>query len=1085
MTDPNKATTKKATTKKATTKKAATNKVTTKKATTKVTAKKVTPNKATKGKTPTKSKATTKSETSKQQVATYTPSAKEVNSLSATKVSNTQASKRNSPQVTIYIDDVPYQVSKDNNLLAGVLSEKLNLPYFCWHPSMGSVGACRQCAVMQYQDENDKRGRLIMSCMTPVVEGMRIGLKDKESSAFREQVIAAMMTNHPHDCPVCAEGGECHLQDMTVMTGHTSREYKGDKRTYENQYLGELVGHEMNRCITCYRCVRFYKDYAGGTDFDVFGSSNHVYFGRQKDGALESEFSGNLVEVCPTGVFTNKLFSAHFSRKWDLQSAPSICANCAVGCNTSIGERYGSVRRVVNRFNPDINGYFLCDRGRYGIGFVNGEQRIKTTQGIGSRSQKALNSSAKISPSNLDVSKSLVHYRGEKFIGIGSARASLEANYYLKQLVGKENFSAGLTANGMAMAAQHQAILSTYAAPSLLAIEESDFVFIIGEDITQTAPRVALSVRQSLSHLRIEEAKKIGIHHWQDAAVRTIGGERLSPLFSINSVPTKLDEVSRQYLIISPDEITALVLSLTERLTTLVESGKPPKTSKIAKKKVAEQSLEDKLFDALIPALLAAKQPAIISGYSLQSSALLAAIQGLMEIISRDEFAVLKPQFSSAHLAILPHECNSVGVLSLLDEKTLSLEQVIDNLSSEQLVKEKGNNLIILEQELTGLDQEQINSLRQHAKTLIVLEHSQSRLSAVADIVMPVSAVSEGDGHYVNYQGVVQQFHQVHAPILPIQESWRWLDSIANAVYRSHFDADIYHKSLTELHQYFIELSKDKAHDDWPFTNVIHLSGKGVARQTHRNSGRTAQMANQNVHESKTTQHSNDEFTFSMEGLRAASSAQMPFTWAPGWNSNQSITQYQTQVGGELITAQSELKLAFKPNKKLLTLWSVKAKPSKKTKKSNEATLHFVPKTTWYQGDWQSSFVPEFLLLHKYNTITVSADDAKSLQLTAGQFVQLTFNSTNSQKSTHALLTVDEQLSSGYAFGDILDVKGQETILSVQVKASNDEAINAYFTQEEARITAAKASKRNILSQLKINDQYIPIRLVSGGLDDV
>ncbi|MFB1014469.1 MAG: 2Fe-2S iron-sulfur cluster-binding protein, partial [Alteromonadaceae bacterium] len=127
--------------------------------------------------------------------------------------------KLKSKQVTIYIDDVAHQVNPDNNLLAGVLSEKINLPYFCWHPSMGSVGACRQCAVTQFQDKNDSRGRLVMSCMTPVTEGMRISLKDNSSEKFREQVIGAMMTNHPHDCPVCAEGGECHLQDMTVMTG--------------------------------------------------------------------------------------------------------------------------------------------------------------------------------------------------------------------------------------------------------------------------------------------------------------------------------------------------------------------------------------------------------------------------------------------------------------------------------------------------------------------------------------------------------------------------------------------------------------------------------------------------------------------------------------------------------------------------------------------------------------------------------------------------------------------------------------------------------------------------------------------------
>ncbi len=107
------------------------------------------------------------------------------------------------------------------------------------------------------------------------------------------------MTNHPHDCPVCEEGGECHLQDMTVMTGHAYRRYRFNKRTHRNQYLGPFITHEMNRCIACYRCIRFYRDYAGGRDFDVFAAHNHVYFGRHEDGVLESDFSGNLGRGLP------------------------------------------------------------------------------------------------------------------------------------------------------------------------------------------------------------------------------------------------------------------------------------------------------------------------------------------------------------------------------------------------------------------------------------------------------------------------------------------------------------------------------------------------------------------------------------------------------------------------------------------------------------------------------------------------------------------------------------------------------------------------------------------------------------------
>ncbi|MDM7914774.1 MAG: 2Fe-2S iron-sulfur cluster-binding protein, partial [Candidatus Eisenbacteria bacterium] len=206
-----------------------------------------------------------------------------------------------------------YRVRAGRNLLEAALDAKRDLPYFCWHPDMGSVGACRQCAVKVFKDENDKAGRIVMACMTPAAPGTRASIDDPAAAEFRAAVIEWLMINHPHDCPVCDEGGECHLQDMTVMTGHVYRRFQGKKRTFRNQDLGPFVAHEMNRCIQCYRCVRYYRNVAGGRDLDVFGSRDRLFFGRHEDGVLESEFSGNLVEVCPTGVFTDKPLASHLS----------------------------------------------------------------------------------------------------------------------------------------------------------------------------------------------------------------------------------------------------------------------------------------------------------------------------------------------------------------------------------------------------------------------------------------------------------------------------------------------------------------------------------------------------------------------------------------------------------------------------------------------------------------------------------------------------------------------------------------------------------------------------------------------------
>ena len=299
--------------------------------------------------------------------------------------------------------------------------------------------------------------------------GTRISIQDPEAREFRASVIEGLMINHPHDCPVCDEGGECHLQDMTVMTGHDYRRYRGQKRTFRNQYLGPFVNHEMNRCIQCYRCVRFYRDYAGGHDLNAFALRNLVYFGRDEDGVLESEFSGNLVEVCPTGVFTDKTLKQHYTRKWDLQMAPSICVHCGLGCNTIPGERYGTLRRIRNRYNGEVNGYFLCDRGRYGYEFVNSDRRIRQPLlqpargrgGDGARGRRgdgamgrarAGGRHCRVAPSPLAPSPRLAALQhaasllagAAGVIGIGSPRASLEANFALRTLVGPERFYMGM-----------------------------------------------------------------------------------------------------------------------------------------------------------------------------------------------------------------------------------------------------------------------------------------------------------------------------------------------------------------------------------------------------------------------------------------------------------------------------------------------------------------------------------------------------------------------------------------------------------------------------------------------------------------
>jgi len=232
------------------------------------------------------------------------------------------------PKLTI--DNIEIEVPAGTNVLEAAKQAGIWIPHFCYHPALGSVGACRLCAMKFI--EGPVKG-LQMSCMLPAQDGMVVSSTDPEALRMRQLVIEWLMINHPHDCPVCDAGGECLLQDYTIAGGHGIRRYKGKKHTFLNQDLGPYVQHEMNRCIECYRCARYYQEFAGGDDLGVMGSATRVYFGRFKEGKLESPFSGNLLDICPTGVYTDK--TARFrARNWDYEMAPSVCPWCSLGCNT-------------------------------------------------------------------------------------------------------------------------------------------------------------------------------------------------------------------------------------------------------------------------------------------------------------------------------------------------------------------------------------------------------------------------------------------------------------------------------------------------------------------------------------------------------------------------------------------------------------------------------------------------------------------------------------------------------------------------------------------------------------------------------
>ncbi|MGV8889203.1 MAG: NADH-quinone oxidoreductase subunit NuoG [Pseudomonas sp.] len=770
---------------------------------------------------------------------------------------------------TIHVDGKELEVDGADNLLQACLSLGLDIPYFCWHPALGSVGACRQCAVKQYTDENDKRGRIVMSCMTPATDGSWISIDDEEAKVFRASVVEWLMTNHPHDCPVCEEGGHCHLQDMTVMTGHNERRYRFTKRTHQNQQLGPFISHEMNRCIACYRCVRFYKDYAGGTDLGVFGAHDNVYFGRVEDGVLESEFSGNLTEVCPTGVFTDKTHSERYNRKWDMQFSPSICHGCSSGCNISPGERYGELRRIENRFNGSVNQYFLCDRGRFGYGYVNREDRPR---------QPKLANGAKLTLDEaLDKAADLL--RGRNIVGIGSPRASLESNYALRELVGAEHFYSGIEAAELERIRLVMQVLkdSPLPIPNMRDIEDHDAIFVLGEDLTQTAARMALSLRQSVKGKAEDMADAMRVQPWLDAAVKNIGQNALHPLFIASLAETKLDDIAEECVHAAPDDLARIGFAVAHAL-----DASAPAVEGLDAEALA-------LAKRIADALLAAKRPLIIAGTSLGSKALIEAAANIAK--------ALKLREKNGSISLIVPEANSLGLAMLGGESVdAALQAVIDG---------KADALVVLENDLyTRTDKARVDAALNAAKVVIVADHQKTATSDRAHLVLPAASFAEGDGTLVSQEGRAQRFFQVFDPTyldasILVHEGWRWLHALRATLLNQPID-------WTQLDHVTAACAASTAQlagivSAAP-SAAFRIKGLKLAREPLRYSGRTAMRADISVHEPRTPQDNDTAFSFSMEGYSGSVEPrqQVPFAWSPGWNSPQAWNKFQDEVGGHI-----------------------------------------------------------------------------------------------------------------------------------------------------------------------------------------
>ncbi|MFN2609268.1 MAG: NADH-quinone oxidoreductase subunit NuoG [Actinomycetota bacterium] len=280
----------------------------------------------------------------------------------------------NSKQLNLTINGIEV-TSAPGRMLIDVAEEAgVFVPRFCYHPGLESVAACRMCLV---SIEGSKRP-LEPACATPVMDAMVVHTDSEAAVEAQEAVLELLLINHPLDCPICDRGGECPLQDQTLKFGPGKSRYFEGKRHFRKALpISDLVTLDRERCVLCWRCVRFCNEVSGDKFIDLMDRGSHSQINTADDEPFDSYFSGNTIQICPVGALTSTSYR-FLSRPWDLVSASSTCSYCAVGCPISLEHRDGEVLRAQALPNEQVNDFWNCDKGRFGHRYVSNPDRLKS-----------------------------------------------------------------------------------------------------------------------------------------------------------------------------------------------------------------------------------------------------------------------------------------------------------------------------------------------------------------------------------------------------------------------------------------------------------------------------------------------------------------------------------------------------------------------------------------------------------------------------------------------------------------------------------------------------------------------------------
>jgi NADH-quinone oxidoreductase subunit G len=645
--------------------------------------------------------------------------------------------------VNIEVNGVPVKARKGQMIMQATDPVDIYIPRFCYHDKLSVAANCRMCLV-----EVEKAPKPLPACATPVTEGMKVFTKSPKAVAAQRATMEFLLINHPLDCPICDQGGECELQDLALGYGRDISRFSERKRVVKDKNLGPLVSTDMTRCIHCTRCVRFGAEIQGYPQMGATGRGEHMEIGTYIEHSVDHELSANIIDLCPVGALNNKPFRYH-ARAWEMTQAALVSPHDAFGTNLYAHVLRGKLMRMVPRENEAVNETWIADRDRFGFEGIYSPDRVSQPMLRIDGELQVVDWEVALNAAAEGLQKAAAAHGGASIGFLASPLATVEELYLLAQLargVGSRNIDHRL--RQLDFRAQENDAVFPNLGLKIADIEKLEGVLIVGSDLRHEMPLLAHRVRKA--------AIKAG-----GAKVAFINPRRFDYMFPLAAYVADTDLVG---------QLSALVRAAAGTLNKPVPAG------------VAAAEVSD-AHRSSIAALTNGSRRAIILGTLAQRHPAYSQLKALAGMLA---------ELCDASLGTLTEGANAAGAYlagAVPHREPGGAPAASSGLSARAMLESALKAYVLF----GGVDPAgdlsvDSQALRSAELVVAITTHLPENLRETAHVVLPIGSFAESSGTYVNAEGLWQSWTAAVKLLGEARPGWKVLRVLANLLNLSGMD---------------------------------------------------------------------------------------------------------------------------------------------------------------------------------------------------------------------------------------------------------------------------------------------------------